>query len=107
MKTTGYTTAAVKAILLRDKYPNGNAEHLMDHTDLVHNPTSISLRTYLDRDHWAFTCKEEPKPRYRLRKNGEDVFDSVTGETLGYMCSAHEAEDYMVFLNERLKRNQG
>lgn len=92
----------LKSILLNHRYPKGNIHRLLEHTVMAVRIGSISLCTHLTEDDWAFTNKEEPKPRYQLRENKEDVFDSTTGTTLGFFTIPQNAKDYMDFLNDRL-----
>ena len=105
MKRTAYSNAALKAILLKDKYPNGEAAYLMGATTLVLSALcdNVVICTKLPDDHWAFTCKEEPKPRYRLCSNRVDVLDSATNKAMGFFRTTQDALDYAQFLNERLK----
>ena len=105
MKRSTYSNTALKAVLLKDKYPNSNGVLLMKHTTLVCNVMSdtVTVVTNLPDDHWAFTQAEEPKPRYQLCENKEDVFDSVTDTTVGFFHTMQDAKDYMAFRNDRLK----
>lgn len=106
MKRHVFSNAAVKAIVLKIRYPNSNHEYLMKYTTLVCNvlDDAITMATNLSEDHWAFTQKKPPLLlRYQMRENGEDVFDSATGETLGYFNTKEGGEDYAAFLNDRLK----
>ena len=108
MKRHTYSNAALKTVLLTDHYPDGNVGHLAMATMLSCSALNdnVTLHTNLPDDHWAFTCKEEPKPRYRLHENREDVYDSVTNVTVGFFHTMQDAKDYMAFRNDRLK-NRG
>lgn len=105
-KTTTYTSNALKAILLREKYPDGNAEQLMKHTTVLYNMMAyiITLKTNLDPKHWAFTQEKAPSlPRYQVRKDCSEVRDADTDKTVGFFHNRLGADDYAQFLNDRLK----
>jgi hypothetical protein len=105
MKRFTFSNAVLKSILLTDHYPDGNVGYLMGATRLTCGvlDDDAVLDTNLPGDHWAFTCQEEPLPRYRLCENNEDVFDSETNTTVGYFHNRGDAEDYAKFRNDRLK----
>ena len=109
MKRIKFSNAVLKSILLTDRYPDGNVAYLMGSTVLTYAvlDDDVVVNTNLPDDHWAFTCKEEPKPRYRLCSNREDVLDSTTGAAVGFFHTTQDALDYAEFLNNRLKKNRG
>jgi hypothetical protein len=102
MRNVRITKDALKSVLLASEYPNGNFLHLLKYTDLLYDGGwCATLSTNLPEDHWAFTHTEEPGPRFRLSDNKENVWDSVTGETMAYFNTHDNAQDYVDFLNNK------
>ncbi len=100
-----FTLCELKAIMLRDLYPEGDIHYLASHAHLWSGYKHYKISVQLPVDHWAFTQAEEPKPPYYVasERGVPEVVHRGSMCTIGKFTLHNDAVDYAEFLNNRVK----
>lgn len=99
-----FTLCELKAVMLRDLYPEGNIHYLASYAHLWSGYEQYKISVQLPVDHWAFTQAEEPKPPYYVASE-RGVIEVVYRRSMciiGKFTLFRDAKDYAEFLNNRL-----